>query len=322
MVAEFETIDHWVELGYRRSFPKHKTHLKQLVVNTSIDEYVAQAEQFAKKCSRRVFRFKSSIQEIRVLSTNMDYILAYLWRLGVRDLQSNAENGQSNWRQISWLGGRYVKLKLASTRYRQYLADREGAGMEATATFHLHAAIVRNFLRLGDIESALETSQAINDLIAINGYYDFNDLDVPCCTGALVVTLVLERHDLAVADALKQRFMRDELVIWFYKNWDTDDLGLLKSRLELLCDRHTQMSRYYTNKATYEFPRIDYFYDISEVLSVLRLRQLSGKSLPDLSHTVLNTPMGVLMDKAPVETIDVYETVINRCIDEFNKAVV
>jgi hypothetical protein len=32
--------------------------------------------------------------------------------------------------------------------------------------------------------------------------------------------------------------------------------------------------------------------------------------------------MGVLMDKAPVETIDVYETVINRCIDEFNKAVV
>ena len=321
-MAEYKSIHDWVELGYRKQFPSPKTHLKQLVINTDIDQYVKVAEQFAKKCSRKLFTFKPPLQDIRVQSTNMDYIIAFLWLGAVRELQSSAENSENQWRQVSWLGGQYVKLQLAHTRYRQYLAVQNGQSRtEATATFYKSAAILRNFLRLGDIESALETSCCINDMVAINGYYDFNVPDVPCCTGALIATLVLEHHGQAVTEAVKQRFRGDELVTWFYENWDTDNLELLKKHLELLCDRHTQMSRYYSNKASYEFPRIDYYYDISEVLSVLRLRQLSNKAQPDLSHKILDTPMGVLMEKAAVEKIDVYEVVIDKCINEFNKAI-
>jgi len=322
-MAEYKSIQDWVDLGYRKQFLSPKAYLKQLVNHSNIDQYVELAEQFAKKCSRKIFKTNPSLQEILVLSTNMDYILSVLWLTAIRELQSGSENSGSQWRQVSWLGGQYVRLELAQTRYRQYLADQEGqSGIEATSTFHFHAAILKNFLRIGDVDAALETSLCVNDMIAINGYFDFNDPpDVPCSTGALIVTLVLEHNGYSVGDAVMQRFRDDELVAWFYENWGTDDLELLKIHLELLCDRHTQESRYHSNNAMYEFPRIDYFYDISEVLSVLRLRQIANKAQPELSHKLLNTPMGVLMDKTPVEKIDVYETVINKCIDEFNHAI-
>jgi hypothetical protein len=54
------------------------------------------------------------------------------------------------------------------------------------------------------------------------------------------------------------------------------------------------------------------FYDTSEVLSLLRLGKIPNKAQLDLSHKILNTPMGVLMEKAPVERIDVYETVFKK----------
>jgi len=317
------SIHDWAELGYRAQFPSPKAHLKQLVINTSIDQYVEEAEQFVKKCSRKMFKFNPSLQELLSLSSNMEYILVYLWRGAVRDLQSGAENSENQWRQISWFAWRYVQLQLAKTRYRQYLFNQAGQSRtEATATFHFDAAVLGNLLRLGDVKAALDVSHCIQDMIAINGYFDFNDPDCPCCTGALITTLVLEKHGHAVSDAVKLRFRHDELVTWFYDNWDTDDLELLKKQLELLCDRHTQMSRYYTNNALYEFPRVDYYYDISEVLSVLRLRQISNKAQPVLSHKILNTPMGLLMDQAPYEEIDIYETIISICIAEFNKAIV
>jgi hypothetical protein len=318
----YRTIQYWVDFGYRTQFLSPKAHLKQLVNYTNIDQYVEQAEEFAKKCSRKMFKFNPSLEECLDQSINMNFILAFLWLRAVRELQSGTENSEYQWRQVSWLGGQYVKLDLATTRYRQYRADQNGqSAIVATAEFHFHAAILKNFLRIGDIGAALDASICINDMIAINGYYDFNDPDVPCSTGALITTLVLEHNGQTVSDAVKQRFKDDELVAWFYENWDIDDLLLLRKHLELMCDRHTQMSREYSNRATYEFPSIYYYYDISEVLSVLRLRQIANKAQPELSHKLLNTPMGVLMDKAPIEKIDVYETVINKCIDEFNQAI-
>jgi len=139
---------------------------------------------------------------------------------------------------------------------------------------------------------------------------DFTDLKnddslfPPQQARSMMVSL-LEPAPSEFSDTVQAICKKHEVTDWVAQNWRTDDTELLAEKLRLLCVRHTHQSRPDSSKVWYEFSFIEHFYDIYEVLAVLRMRKENGLSIPVVSHPLMETKLGVLVDiekpELPVE---------------------
>jgi hypothetical protein len=77
------------------------------------------------------------------------------------------------------------------------------------------------------------------------------------------------------------------------EKWRTQDPNL-DALLLAACDRHTHQARYNNNREYFELSYDNTWYVPFEVLSVFRLRESLGLSIPALDHPLLNTPLGKL----------------------------
>ena len=83
----------------------------------------------------------------------------------------------------------------------------------------------------------------------------------------------------------------DEILI----HWNDEDDSELKPLLVQLCNRHTHHTRASTSKNNHDFDHLGLYHFPVEVLMVLRLRQWSGLSIPEIKHPLMEAPF----DKLP-----------------------
>jgi hypothetical protein len=77
------------------------------------------------------------------------------------------------------------------------------------------------------------------------------------------------------------------------EKWRTQDQSLDPLVLAA-CDRHTHQARYSNNRESFELSYDNTWYVPFEVLTIFRLRESLGLSVPALDHPLLNTPLGKL----------------------------
>lgn len=78
--------------------------------------------------------------------------------------------------------------------------------------------------------------------------------------------------------------------------WSLQDEVAFAAAVEAACDFHTQLSGDLDNEQYYEYTNEAWRLYPVEILAVLRLRQALGLNVPEISHPLLDSPLGVLYD--------------------------
>lgn len=88
------------------------------------------------------------------------------------------------------------------------------------------------------------------------------------------------------------------------KRWRTHDDDELRRLLVRACDRHTHESKFDTATAFYDFGDDLLTHTPVEILLLLRLRQLTGLSTPQVDHPLMQAPFDRLPEPMPVPPAD------------------
>lgn len=151
-------------------------------------------------------------------------------------------------------------------------------------------------LRFGWCDEASTLSELALNVLHSGDVGDWGDVEeCPHQSRSFIVALLLsdKNKDTSI---LNQHFEGDELLVWLYDNRQTDDVESLAHHLKLLCYRHTHQSRSDSMKASYEFSYWHHYFDICEVLAVLRYRLVNKLVVPVVDHRLMKTNLGVLLE--------------------------
>lgn len=293
--------------GIRSQFPKPATYLK-LWGGGGISDPQAQASR------ARIERFAREGEFTHRYWPDLPESL-YDWSSLASDLAGAAANLQTRaltaalgtlqgdwltpWRQA--MTYEYWADRIGHASQRR-IHDRYAAGLRpqylAAVGLHRSAFVIGCCLSLGWDAMALELGERAAGTAAIEGFYDGKHRRAPWFVLRLMARV--GGRDLTGLPACASDEPLFETAL---DQWDAAAEDPLVAVVEAMLDRHTHEARVDSNKASFDFPRLDQWYVPYEVLAVLRLRQRQGlpvAQLQSLAHPLFATPLGRLHVDAPV----------------------
>jgi len=317
------TINDWSELGRRKGFPAIGTYMKTLGSGIpSIDRQIANINKFSKCFDRKLIKYKPKAEEVGTVTLQLGHILPNLRVTSTVANLNKDEDWQTKWQAYTWLSIQLIQLELEFAKFTKNRSKvDESFTFNPPASFQNFGLYLGNCMRNGWLDEARTVSNFIQEIDQVGGFYDTDDIEFfSIGSQNLIATLILEFNDVDVKETMKQRFIHDELLVWFYENWRTDDTELLHKNLKLLCDRHTQQARHSNKKQSFEFSWEAAFYDVGEVLTILRLREQCGLESIEVDHSLMKTPLGQLLELNTISGIDEYNVAIRECLKFFSKS--
>ncbi len=94
--------------------------------------------------------------------------------------------------------------------------------------------------------------------------------------------------------------------------WSLQDEVAFTAAVKAACDFHTQLSGDLDSEQYYEYTNEAWRLYPVEILAVLRLRQALGLSMPEVSHPLLDSPLGVLYEPQSPPPDPLLERVIEK----------
>jgi len=273
--------------GIRPRFPSIKAYLKSHLLGiTDHEELLSHLSAYGAGREAKSYDVVDTKLELTQLSVNR------YWH-AIHAALGGAADWHSDWRRA--VSYQYWANRIDYAWHLHALRELE-AGKRAQKLSLLFLGefgfCIGNCTALGWFEYAKQQTKmaysAIDDGFFVDGTPVSN-----CCRVQYFILRLLNDWQNKPADIARECAQGEPIYDALLQKWRTQDESL-DPLLIAACDRHTHQARYNNNRESFELSYDNTWYVPFEVLSVLRLRESLGLSIPTLDHPLMNTPLGKL----------------------------
>lgn len=286
--------------GIRPRFPTVKSYLKSYVLGpTPYDEVTAHLTAYGQGnpvVRKNPFTRQSEVYGIINAHTDLGQMVAlHYWQSIHAALGGTESAWEMAWRQA--VATDYWETRVNYAWHLHALEEFEhGKRVQKLRMMLLRNVgfCLGNCLSLGWFDYARGLAESCRIALEKGFFVDGTSEGGTCCrVQYFVLRLLADWQHRPLR--LEQGCAYDEpLYESLLQNWRNPDVGVVAPLLLAACDKHTYLAQLDKKEETFDLAYYSMWYVPFEVLSVLRLRQNLGLSVPALDHLLTNTPLGQL----------------------------
>jgi hypothetical protein len=292
-------------LGIRPKFPSVKAYLKSHLLGiTHYDALVSHLAAYGEGREAHSYDLLDAQRELTQLSVNR------YWH-AIHAALSGGADWHTDWRRaVSY----QYWANCIDYAWHLHASDEFDGGKRSQKLSMLFLGefgfCIGNCTVLGWFEFAKQQTRMSYAAIE-KGFFSDGKRVSNCCRVQYFVLRLLNDWQAKPSEIAQECAHGEPIYEALLQKWRTQDQSL-ESLLLAACDRHTHQARYDSNREFFELSYDNTWYVPFEILSVVRLRESLGLSLPALDHPLLNTPLGKLPPVTQPYTDETLRAVLDR----------